>query len=98
VSSASDEAVTLLRRGIPAWLERRLVVIAPGATLGAAAMDWSGALVVLEHGSVVLEAVGGERLALAEGAVFCVAEREVVAIHNDGRTSAVLAVGKRASH
>jgi hypothetical protein len=64
---------TLLRTGLPAWLDRRMEVLGPGAKRPNRADDRRDAVAVLEHGSIVLEHAGGEQLRLVEGAVFTVA-------------------------
>ncbi len=90
-ATGPDAAVTLLRAGLPAWRERRVVALEPGSTLPYVAADWQDALVVVEHGSVVLDASGGARVRLEEGAVLCLAGLGLIALRNDGPGRAVVA-------
>ena len=94
-AGAGDATVSLLRGDPPAWLERWVIVVAAGETLAGAALAWPAAIVVLEHGAVVLEHAGGGRLCLDEGAVFCVAGLRLRAIRNEGSQAAVIACARR---
>jgi hypothetical protein len=93
-----DASLTLLRGDPPAWVERWVIVLAAGEALAGDALAWPTAIAVLEHGSIVLEQAGGERLSLDEGAVFFLAGLRLVAIRNDGLGRAVIAcAGRRAT-
>ena len=91
----TGERFTLLRAPLPAWLERRLVVVGPGAERRYVAGDWRDAIAVLEQGSIKLELATGARLRLDERAVFSLAHMALVAIRNDGPDTAVIALGAR---
>lgn len=91
------DSFTLLRPALPVWLERRVIRIAPRATVAYDDADWRGALAVLELGSVVLEAVEGQRVCLDEGAVLCLAGLALVAILNERNEPAVIALARRRS-
>ncbi len=91
-----EGAFSLLGRDVPAGLERRVVVLRAGATLHDGEGEWRRALVVLEHGEIELEAAGGRRLRLHEGAVLCLARLGPVAVRCVGPAPAVLAaLGRR---
>lgn len=89
------ESFTLLRQGLPAWLERRVVRIESGARVPYVGADWRGALAVLEHGSVVLVALGGERLRVDEGAVLCLAGLPLATVDNERNGPAIIAPARR---
>lgn len=86
---------TLMRRDLPAWLERRLIMVGTGAERPYVAAEWRDAIAVLEKGSIVLEHADGRRLRLDEGAVFSLSRMALAAIRNDGRSEAIIALGRR---
>ncbi len=92
--AASDECVTLLRTGPPAWLERHVITVAGATTLPYVADTWTGAMAIVECGSVVLEHAAGAELHLDEGAVVCLAGLDLRAIRN-ATSTAVMAVARR---
>jgi hypothetical protein len=85
------EPVTLLGRPLPGGVERHVHVLAAGRTLECRDDRWRTVLAVVEHGCVELVAPGGDRLRLAEGAVFTLAGLGPVAVRNVGSGSAVIA-------
>jgi hypothetical protein len=93
----SGRPVTLLRAGLPRWLERRVVVIPPGGALAYAAEDWLHALAVVEEGSVVLDGACGRSVRLEQGAVFSLGGGKLTAIRNDTADAAVIATARRHS-
>ncbi len=92
-----DEPFTLWRGSQPSWLEREHVEIAPGAARSCAEPLWGGALVVVEHGRVVLAAASGREVELAQGAVFSVHRLRDASLYNRGRRAVVLSVVHRAA-
>ncbi len=90
----TGDPVTLLRAGMPPWLERRIVVVPPGGALDCAAGGWCDAIAVVEEGSVVLHDAAGRSLRLEQGAVFCLTG-DVVEIRNDTADTAVVATARR---
>ncbi len=90
-----DQPFTLWRGGLPAWLEREHVEIAPGGKRSCADPLWAGGLVVVEHGRVVLAGAGAHEVELAEGAVFTAHRLRGATLHNRGPSAAVLCVARR---
>lgn len=81
---------------LPPQLVRRVVTLAPGERCAYVAEDWADALVVVEDGSIELEAESGDRRSLARGAVLWLVGLPLRALHNVGRHPAVLvAVSRR---
>jgi hypothetical protein len=61
----------VLGRSLPPELEIRMVAIAPGGTRTYAEVEWSDALVVIEHGEIELESVGGTCLSFRLAGTSC---------------------------
>jgi hypothetical protein len=68
----------------------RRVAVAPGCALAYDEADWRGALVVVEHGRIELEAVGGGRRTFERGAVLWLVGLPLRALHNHGPERAVM--------
>ena len=66
------------------------MAVAPGDTRAYDAAEWSGALVVVEHGRIELEATGGSRRMFERGAVLWLAGVPLRAVHNHGPERAVM--------
>jgi hypothetical protein len=71
---ADDDGLTVLPgRALPPTLCRREVVIRPGQPYIVDESEWTGALVVVEHGAVEVETAGGNRARFGSGAVLALA-------------------------
>jgi hypothetical protein len=88
---------SLLGDALPAWLERRVVYLAPGARLPCDENAWHDAVAVLERGSLEIITDGGVLLHLDESAVFCLAGLRLVTLHNPGASPAVIARARRST-
>lgn len=76
---------------------RWAVVIGPAEERPYDSAEWVGALVVVDHGAVTLEAGCGTRVRLEKGAVLWLAGLPLRALCNDGPEPVVLvAVARRA--
>ncbi len=94
---SEHEAFTLWRDGLPSWLHREHVVLAPGEVRQDVHHDWLDALVVVEYGSVVLTGAQGRTVRLQQGAVLSVGGLCSATVRNEQATTAMLAVGRRRS-
>jgi len=70
--------------------EARRLALAPGDTRAYDPAEWSGALVVVEHGRIELEATGGSRRTFERGAVLWLVGVPLRAVHNHGPERAVM--------
>jgi hypothetical protein len=93
---ADRSPLSFLGRRLPPPFERRVVVLAPGYTLVYHDAEWRGAIVVIEHGQIELECLDGGRHCFGRGDILWLDRLPLRALHNRGRTSAVLvAVSRR---
>lgn len=91
-----DELARTLRGPLPAPFARRVVTLAPGERCAYASEDWEDALVLVEHGTVELEDLAGDRRSLARGAVLWLVGLPLRGMRNVGRHPAVLvAISRR---
>jgi hypothetical protein len=89
--------VSFLGRLSPAF-ERRVVVFAPDQTLLYDNVEWQGAIVVVEQGQIELECLDGSCHCFGRSDVLWLERLPLRALHNRGRTPAVLvAVTRRAA-
>jgi hypothetical protein len=88
--SGDEQPVTLIGRRLPPWAQARLSVLAPGERRVYKDAEWRGALVVVEHGAIELECVGGDRWRFEEGDVLYLGGLALRALHNAGSRQAVL--------
>jgi hypothetical protein len=73
-----------------------VVVLAPDHTWVYDAAEWRGAIVVVEQGQIELECLDGSRHCFGSGDILWLDRLPLRALHNHGRTSAVLiAVARR---
>ncbi len=86
---------TLLRPGLPPWLDSRVVDIAPGADLAYDAEFWRDAFAVLERGTLVLRTMTGVQLRLDHGAVVSLSGVQLASLRNTGDDTATLALAWR---
>jgi quercetin dioxygenase-like cupin family protein len=70
--------------------EARRVTVAPGRALAHDEAEWRGALVVVAHGRIELEATGGTRRTFERGAVLWLVGVPLRAVHNHGPEHAVM--------
>jgi hypothetical protein len=70
--------------------EARRVTVAPGGARAYDAAEWSGAIVVVAHGQIELEATGGSRRTFERGAVLWLVGLPLRALHNHGPERAVM--------
>jgi hypothetical protein len=82
--------ISLLDHPPPSWAELRLLAIAPGGQRAYDQFEWTGALVVVEHGEVELESLDGCRWPFKRGDVLCLTSVPLRAVHNPGPNVAVL--------
>jgi hypothetical protein len=93
----SGERISLLGRPLPPWAGVRLLAIGPGCRHAYDPDEWTGALVVVERGTLVLEAVGGCCVPFGQGAMLPLGAVSLRAIHNPGPGVTVLsALSRRA--
>jgi quercetin dioxygenase-like cupin family protein len=86
----------LLRTRPPQRFELRVTAVAPGHTLAYHETDWRDALVVVEHGEIELECLGGTRRRFGQGDVLWLVGLPLRALGNPGPEPAVLlAVSRR---
>ena len=71
------------------------MVLAPAAERPFDGAEWQDALVVLEHGEIELELIGGGCCRLRQGAVIWLTGLPMGAIHNCGREPALLVATSR---
>jgi quercetin dioxygenase-like cupin family protein len=91
------EPITFLGRPLGPSFRSRTVTIRPGGTRPYEEAEWRDALVVVESGAVVVEGQAGARRTFRAGDVLWLTGVGVLALHNDGRESAVIvAVSRRA--
>ena len=72
------------------------MAVAPGRTRRYDDAEWRGALVIVEHGAIELEAGSGTLHRFARGDVLWLAGLALQALHNRGREQAVLVAITRA--
>jgi quercetin dioxygenase-like cupin family protein len=90
------EPITFLGRPLGPSFRSRTVTIRPGGTRPYVEAEWRDALVVVESGAVVVEGQAGARRTFGTGDVLWLTGVGVLALHNDGRESAVIvAVSRR---
>jgi hypothetical protein len=90
-----DRSLSFAGRPLPSWLDYRSVVIAPGERRPYSPEEWRGALIVVEHGELVLHACAGPSLRLIEGAVTVLYGLPLEALGNEESTPVVLSVLRR---
>jgi len=90
-----DERPSLVGARLPAWCIRRVVAVEPGATEPFVAAEWRDAIVVVEHGEVVLVGASGSRLLVGPGAVLTLDGIDLLSLHNPGAEMAVLVAVSR---
>lgn len=83
---------------LPPALRRRRVTIAAGQTLNYDPQQWTGALVVLDEGDIVLEDRRGRDWPLGCGAVLWLAGLPLRRLRNAGAARAVLVAVVRRGH
>jgi hypothetical protein len=76
--------------------EVRLVAVAPGRARAYDEAEWTGALVMVERGTIELEGLSGSRQSFERGAVLWLAGLPLRALHNRGLEPAVIVVVARA--
>jgi hypothetical protein len=85
------EPVSFLGRPLGRAFAATVVTIAPRSARPCDESEWRDALVVVEHGQVVLER-GGDRRVFGQGAVFWLAGLDVVALRNEDDVEDVVLV------
>lgn len=84
------ERLSFLGRPLPPAFVLRVVTIAPGGKRIYDESEWQDALVVIEHGRIELECLGGSRRSFASGDVLWLMAQPLRALHNRGHELAVL--------
>ncbi len=91
-SSLTAERFSLLGRRFPVNLELRLVELSPSSSRAYRSGEWTGALVVVERGAIVLAPLRGEPRPLGCGAVLWLAGLPLRTIDNPHPEPALLSV------
>ncbi|HEX2300838.1 MAG TPA: hypothetical protein VHH34_20410 [Pseudonocardiaceae bacterium] len=87
--------LSFLFRRLGPTFERRVIVVAPGASRAYHETEWRDALVVVEHGEIELERTAGGFRRFGCGEVLCLAGLPLRALHNRGAEPAVLVAVSR---
>ncbi len=87
--------LSFLGRPLPPAFELLVITLAPGRVRPFDPAEWRDAIVVVERGEVTLEAARGGRMRCGRGAVLALTGLPLLALHNLGRDTAVLAVVRR---
>jgi hypothetical protein len=77
--------------------EVRVVAVAPGRTRAYDEAEWTDALVIVEHGRIELEGLGGSRRTFERGAVLWLVGLPLRALHNHGHEPALMVAVTRAA-
>ena len=88
--------MSLLGRPLSPAFRLRLTVVLPGAAHSYDEADWTGALVVVEHGEIDLDGCDGSRCRLVAGDVLWLAGLRLRALHNRGDEPVLLSAVSRA--
>jgi hypothetical protein len=84
-------------RPVPPEFQVRVIAIAPGHAKRYDEAEWRDALVVVEHGEVELECLGGTRGRFGRGDVLWLVGLPVRALHNRGTRPALMVAVARLS-
>ena len=90
-----QEQLSFLGRLLPPGFDMAVVIVDPGDSRSFQEADWRDALVVVERGTIQLEASGGGRRDFATGDVLCLVGLSLRALHNRGPEPAVLVAVSR---
>jgi hypothetical protein len=88
----------LLGGALSPAFERRVVVLGPGGRHTYRPDEWRDALVSVDSGEIELECAGQPPRAFRRGDLLCLADLELIAIHNSGPEPAVLTAVSRRPH
>lgn len=91
-------ARALARVPLPPAFDRLRVTLGPGAARLTAATEWTDYLVLVEHGSVEVECIGGTRRTFAAGDMLALECLPVRALRNRGSDEARLLAVRRHAH
>jgi quercetin dioxygenase-like cupin family protein len=89
------EQLSFLGRLLPPGFDMAVVIVDPGDSRSFQEADWRDALVVVERGTIQLEASGGGRRDFVTGDVLCLVGLSLRALHNRGPEPAVLVAVSR---
>lgn len=95
VSDSDELRLSLLGRRLPPSVEIRIVSLARGAPRLYDDAEWHGAMVVVEHGLLVLECRSGTRYRFASGAILWLFGLPLRALHGCDGEATVLSVLRR---
>ncbi len=87
----------IARRQLPPPLARGVVVLAPGAERATTAAEWSGALVLVDAGTLEVECASGSCERFARGALLALGWLPVRTIRNPGPVPLRLVAVRRRS-
>ncbi|TDD33899.1 hypothetical protein E1287_18315 [Actinomadura sp. KC06] len=87
-----DDRLSMPRDRVPSSMARRTFTIPPGASREYVSADWQDALVIVERGSIEVEAVDGVRQRFDRGDVLTLSELPLRTLHGLGPETAVLTV------
>jgi quercetin dioxygenase-like cupin family protein len=90
-----QERLSFLGRRLPSAFAIRIVIVDPGARRSFQEAEWRDALVVVERGTIQLEAAGGVRRDFVTGDVLCLMGLSLRALHNRGPEPAILVAVSR---
>ncbi|HEV8297734.1 MAG TPA: hypothetical protein VGQ20_10560 [Acidimicrobiales bacterium] len=83
-------------RPLPPAFQRRVVTIDPGGERRYVHAEWRDAIVLVERGTVELEGVSGRRFRFGRGAILCLVDVPLRALHNVGpEPVALVAIARR---
>ena len=92
----TDEGAIPRDGHVPAGYERWSVRVAAGTTRATSPDEWTGALVIVERGSIEVVCDPGARRTFGRGSYLCLSWLPVVCLRNAGPEDALLAAYRRA--
>ena len=94
-----DEApLSFLGNPLPRWVNRASVTIGPGEVRPYDESEWRDALVIVEHGEVVLECTRGGFTTFRAGDVMWLSDIPLRRMHNYGVEPTVIVAVSRTGH
>jgi len=87
--ASRGQPVSFFGARLPAWVEARIFVIAPGGERAYQASEWRNALVVVERGQIELRGIT-DRWRFDRGATLFLAGLPICALRNDGPETALI--------
>jgi len=95
---ASPLLAALARPDLPAHLERWRTTVAPGASRPTSAVEWAGAIVLVQRGSLEVDCTAGGTRSFSAGAVLALGWLPLTTLRNAGAVPVeLLAIRRRGS-